>query len=190
MRWSNASPIEEGWPSHTSSSSGGWTSAGCSASATNLDCTPDRVGVVGVVGVDRPAVRHRLQEFFCGSAVRRLAGGEKERDWPVEAVRQCVDLGRAPAARATDGLLPPPAGASFQRQPECWGRTTCGEAVQEVAAGGTASTSQSALRSTASATLPRKNLSRPLPPCVPTTTRSADPSFAAARISSAGEFRT
>ena len=53
--------------------------------------------------------RHLLQQCRSRRAIGDLAAGEQEGDGPAVAIGQRVDLGRAPAARAADGLvaLPP-----------------------------------------------------------------------------------
>src|SRR5512134_3692174 len=60
------------------------------------------------------AGRHTLEQVFGGLAIRRLTAGQQKGQRPTAAVGQGVDLRRAPAARAADGLaplppLPPPA---------------------------------------------------------------------------------
>ena len=53
--------------------------------------------------------RHPLDQDRPGLAISDLAAGEHEGDGPAVAIGQRVDLGRAPAAGAPDGLvaLPP-----------------------------------------------------------------------------------
>ena len=69
----------------------------------------DDVGVVAFVGVENPAGWKALQEKRAGRAIGSLSAGQQEGERTAELVGERVDLGRAAAARATDGLalLPP-----------------------------------------------------------------------------------
>lgn len=67
------------------------------------------IAVVAFVGEEGAHRRGERQHVGGGSDVGFLAGGEMKNDWPAERIAQAMDFGRAPAARATDGLilLPP-----------------------------------------------------------------------------------
>ena len=77
--------------------------------AGGLHLAPNGVAVVGLVGVQDAARGHPLQKQLPCRAVGDVTAGQHEGDRATEAIRQRVDLGRAPAARSTDGLrvLPP-----------------------------------------------------------------------------------
>lgn len=67
------------------------------------------VAVVAFVGEKLRHEGRERQDIGRRSNVGILAGRQVKDDWPAERIAQPVDLGRAPAARAADGLilLPP-----------------------------------------------------------------------------------
>ena len=77
--------------------------------ATLLHLTADRVAIVTLVAMEDAGGRHLLQQDRSRRAIRDVPAGKKKGDESAIAVGQRMDLGRAPAARATDGLvaLPP-----------------------------------------------------------------------------------
>ena len=67
------------------------------------------VTVIAFVGDEGAHGRGERQHVGGSSDVGILTGGEMKNDGPAERVAQAMDFGRAPAARAADGLilLPP-----------------------------------------------------------------------------------
>lgn len=67
------------------------------------------VAVVSFVGDERAHGWGKRQHIGRGGDVGILAGREMKNDWSAERIAQTMDFGRAPAARAADGLilLPP-----------------------------------------------------------------------------------
>ena len=78
-------------------------------SATIDDLGAQFVTVVAFVGDEGAHDRGEGQQVGRGSDVGILAGCEMKHDRPAERIAQAMDFGRAPAARAADGLilLPP-----------------------------------------------------------------------------------
>lgn len=73
--------------------------------AVLLDLPANGVAVVALVAMqDDASGRHLLQQDRSGGAISDLPAGEQEGDGPTVAIGQRVDLGRATAARAADGL--------------------------------------------------------------------------------------
>ena len=103
--------------------------------AALLDLGADRVRVVTLVRVQDLAGRKPRQKFRAGCAINDLAAGECERERTALCVRQRMDFGRPPAARASNRLafLPP-----FPPAAERWAFTaelsikTCSVGLQPV----------------------------------------------------------
>ena len=72
--------------------------------AVLLDLPANGVAVVTLVAMQDASGRHLLQQDCPGGAISDLPAGEQEGDGPTVAIGQRVDLGRASAARAADGL--------------------------------------------------------------------------------------
>ena len=77
--------------------------------ASGFDLSADGVAVVALVPVQDRGNRHLVQQGIGGGAVGNLAAGQQECDGTAEGIRQGMDLGGPPAARAADrlGALPP-----------------------------------------------------------------------------------
>lgn len=77
--------------------------------ATTNDLSAQVVTVVAFVGEESAHGRGERQHVGGSSDVGILTGGEMKNDGSAERVAQAMDFGRAPAARAADGLtlLPP-----------------------------------------------------------------------------------
>ena len=86
----------------------------------DIHLTADRVAVVAFVAMQDAGLRHLLKQGRSGRAVGHLTAGEQEGDGPASAVGQRVDLGRAPATGAADGLGPLP---PFPPDAERWALT-------------------------------------------------------------------
>ena len=73
------------------------------------DVSPQFVAVIAFVGDERAHGWREGQNIGRGGNVGVLAGGQMKGDRPAERIAQAMDFGRAPAARAADGLilLPP-----------------------------------------------------------------------------------
>ena len=73
------------------------------------DLGAQAIAVVALVGEKLRHDGREGQDIGRRGNVGILARGQVKDDWPAERIAQPVDLGRAPAARATDGLilLPP-----------------------------------------------------------------------------------
>ena len=73
------------------------------------DLGPQAVAVVAFVGEEGAHGRSERQHVGSGRDVGILASCEMKNDWPAKRIAQAMDFGRAPAARAADGLilLPP-----------------------------------------------------------------------------------
>ena len=67
-------------------------------SASGLDLPPDSVAVIALVGVQQAALGQALQEQSPGRTIGDLPTCQQEGKRAAEAVSQCVDFGRAPAA--------------------------------------------------------------------------------------------
>ncbi len=74
-----------------------------------LDLPADGFGVVALVSQHDAEDGQMFEQQRAGLAVGGLPAGQQEGERAVEAIGEGVDLGRAPAARAADGLalLPP-----------------------------------------------------------------------------------
>jgi len=82
--------------------------------ALALDLATDGVAVIPLVAVQDFGGRHLVEQSIGGGAVGDLAAGQQECDGAAEAIGQCVDFRRPPAARSADRLrefppLPPEA---------------------------------------------------------------------------------
>ena len=76
----------------------------------------DGVGVVAFVGVEETAGRQALQKHRAGSAIGDLSARQQEGERATELIGERMDLGRAAAAGAADGLaLLPPLPPAAQR---------------------------------------------------------------------------
>lgn len=74
------------------------------------------VTVISLVGDERAHGRGERQNIGCGGNVGVLAGGQMKNDRPAERIAQTMDFGRAPTARAADGLfIVPPFPPEAQR---------------------------------------------------------------------------
>jgi hypothetical protein len=73
------------------------------------DLGAQSVAVIALVGEKLRHEWRERQDIGRRGNVGILAGGQVKDDWPAERITQPVDLGRAPTARAADGLilLPP-----------------------------------------------------------------------------------
>jgi len=73
------------------------------------DLGAQSVAVVTLVGEKLRHEWRERQDIGRRGNVGILAGGQVKDDWPAERIAQPVDFGRAPTARAADGLilLPP-----------------------------------------------------------------------------------
>ena len=65
-------------------------------------------GIVGPVADEPPWRAYEGQELRRGGDVGDIAGGQQEGDRPSRRIGQGVDLRRAPAARAADGVAESP----------------------------------------------------------------------------------
>ena len=74
------------------------------------------VAVIAFVGKESLHGGGERQHVGCSGDVGILAGGEMKDDGPAARIAQAMDFGRAPAARAPDGLiLVPPFAPEAQR---------------------------------------------------------------------------
>ena len=74
-----------------------------------LDLSTDRVGVVAFVCMPDVAIGKTMEQRRGGGAIRDLAARQHESERTALSIGQRMDLGRAAAPRAADGLifLPP-----------------------------------------------------------------------------------
>jgi hypothetical protein len=74
-----------------------------------FDLTPDSVGVVALVRMHDIAIWKTVEQRRASAAIRDLAAGQQESERAALSIGQRVDLGRATASRAANGLifLPP-----------------------------------------------------------------------------------
>lgn len=79
------------------------------AFAPCLDLASDGIAVIALVRMQDACACQPLQKHGAGGAISHLAAGRQERDRATQLVRQGMDFGGAPAARAADRLtvLPP-----------------------------------------------------------------------------------
>ena len=82
--------------------------------ALALDLAADGIAVVALVTVQDRGGGHLVEQGIGGGAIRDLAASQQERDRTAEAVGQCVDFCRPPAAGTANRLrefppLPPEA---------------------------------------------------------------------------------
>ena len=83
-----------------------WRDNGLAAMA--FEPTAQARGIVGPVGEEPPWRGDVGQELRRGGDIGDIAGGQQEGDRPSQGIGQGVDLGRAPAARAADGVTESP----------------------------------------------------------------------------------
>ncbi len=83
-----------------------WRDDGLAAMA--FEPTAQAHGIVGPVSDEAPWRLYVGQEPRRGGDVGDIAGGQQEGDRPSQRIGQGVDLGRAPAARAADGVAESP----------------------------------------------------------------------------------
>jgi hypothetical protein len=82
--------------------------------AVVFDLTPDSVGVVALVRMHDIAIWKTVEQRRASAAIRDLAAGQQESERAPLSIGQRVDLGRATASRAANGLIfsplfrPPP----------------------------------------------------------------------------------
>jgi hypothetical protein len=77
--------------------------------ATIDDVGSQSVAIIALVGDERAHGRGECEHFGCNGDIGVVAGGQVKDMRPAVGIAQRVDFGRAPAARAADGLylLPP-----------------------------------------------------------------------------------
>ena len=85
-------------------------------------------GVVGTICDQARRARQQSQQSSSAIEIVSIAGGELEAERPPSIIRQCVDLRRAAAARAPDGVVE---GPPFAPAAERWA-LMCVESIAAV----------------------------------------------------------